>query len=396
MYLFGRWWIKWMMASLLLSLVYSFPALGQYSDSPQDILRLPPTEGFCDLPACGFSYDVGGAARAYYINDQRIEFSGLEETFAVEGVVAGSVAHDVGAWKCDLQTELFLNQPFDRNVLVDSPDRQSFAPNFEVETLQISQLYLGARRENWYVAAGRFPTPFGRYYYPIYRNNFDDSPFIRAEAIRFRETGILAQWDPEGWSFAGALTNGGFEQDSNSSKALVARAGIDRESFALGASVKVQDGVGSEGQKQFNEHFGLDGMLRHGPWTLSGEVIFDHYGFRRPGFDQQDVFWGRSLYFRDINDAYHRPVEGVGYHVNLGYEGPLWTLALNYGEYHPEQLSNRLHDAVNRRGLFKASRHWSRHLETYGVLMVENSLPNAFAGHARNGIYVVGGCQFTF
>ena len=76
-------------------------------------------------------------------------------------------------------------------------------------------------------------TPFGRFYYPLYRNNFDDSPFIRSEAILFRETGLLGQWDPEGWVFTAALTNGGFEQDTNSSKALVARAGIDLPYFAL-------------------------------------------------------------------------------------------------------------------------------------------------------------------
>jgi len=69
----------------------------------------------------------------------------------------------------------------------------------------------------------------------------------------------------------------------NSSKALVARAGIDQPWYALGTSVKWQDGNGSETQKAFNNHVGLDAMIRRGQWTLSGEAIYDQYGLRRPG-----------------------------------------------------------------------------------------------------------------
>jgi len=39
------------------------------------------------LAAPDFLYHVGGKARGYYINDQRIEFTGMESTFAVEGVL---------------------------------------------------------------------------------------------------------------------------------------------------------------------------------------------------------------------------------------------------------------------------------------------------------------------
>src|SRR5262245_46439717 len=38
-----------------------------------------------------FLYHFGGKARGYYINDQRIEFTGMEDTFAVEGVLDGGV-----------------------------------------------------------------------------------------------------------------------------------------------------------------------------------------------------------------------------------------------------------------------------------------------------------------
>lgn len=349
---------------------------------------LPPLNSQC-------CYHVGGLARAYYLNDQRIEFTGLEETFAVEGVLDGGIHQELGDWLVQVEGELFFTQPYDRNVLVDDSVRASFAHNFEIDVVTISQLYLAARRGDWYFAAGRFVTPFGRFYFTNYRNNFDDSPFIRSEAILFRETGLLVQWDPGIWTLTAALTNGGPNQDANSSKALVARAGIDADFFACGASVKVQDGVGSEGQKQYNEHFGLDAMLRRGPWNLSGEVILDHYGFRRPGFDPNDITWGRSIYFRDLNDAFHEPISGVGYYVNLGYEGPAWSLAANYGEFYPEQLGVLEHDTPTRRGILKASRHWTEHLETYGAVMIENTLDDAFVGHDRRGIYVLAGCQFS-
>ncbi len=356
--------------------------------APYELEYLPP----CDEP---WSYHVDARARAYYLNDQRIEFTGMEETFAVEGVLAGGVEQRVGAWQVGLDGELFFTQPYERNVLVDNPVRESFAPNFDNEVLAISQLHVSARREDWYLAAGRFVTPFGRFYFTNFRNSFDDSPFIRSEAILFRETGILAQWDPEGWVCTAALTNGGPNQDANSSKALVARVGIDRPWFAAGGSVKVQDGIGSEGQKFFNEHFGLDAMVRRGRWQISTEVILDHYGLRRPGLDPLDITWGRSLYFREQNKAWHQPIQGFGYYVNLGYEGERWSLAANYGEYYPEELGIREHDATIRRGIFKATRHWTSHLETYGVVMVENDLRNAFPGKDRRGIYLLAGVQWS-
>lgn len=357
---------------------------------------LPPEMAVCDGPCSSvFDYHLGGKGRAYYINDQRIEFTGLEATFAVEGVVDGGVRQTVGSWDLIAETEIFLNQPFDRNILADNPQRRSLLSNFDIEPLQISQLYVGARRGDWYASFGRFVTPFGRFYFPNYRNEFDDSPFIRSDAIKFRETGMLFQWDPEGWVFTTALTNGGWERDTNSSKALVARAGIDLPYFALGSSIKLQDGIGSEGQKTYNEHFGLDAMVRFGSWTLSGEVIYDHHGLRRPGIAPVDIFWGRSLYFRDVNKAFHEPISGVGYYVNLGYEGPSWSLHFNYGDYFPEDIGVPDHDQPVHRGLIKASRFWTPNFETYGIVLVENDRRDSFISYPRQGLDIIFGCQVS-
>jgi hypothetical protein len=338
----------------------------------------------------------GAKARAFYLNDQRLEFSGAEATFAVQGVLNGGVHQRAGDWELMVESELFLNQPFDRNLLEHDPVSRSFAANFDVDPLQISQLYVAARKGDVFLQAGRFVTPFGRFYYPIYLNNFSDSPFIRSEAILYRETGLLAQWDPEGYVFTVALTNGGINQDTNSSKALIARAGIDREWMAFGASIKAQDGTGSEQQKEFNSHAGLDAMVRAGNWTLSSEVIYDEYGFRRPGFDPLDIFWGRSIYFRDLSSGtLNKPLTGVGYYVNLGYEGPRWTLMLNYGDFFPlQKLGVPLQDTPNHRGLMKASFHVTQHFETYGVLLIENSVPG-LDNHLRKGEEVILGFQFS-
>ena len=354
-------------------------------------ITLPPT-----VPASPYWTHYGGKARAYYINDQRFEFTGAEATFAVEGVLEGGIHQNVRGWDVMVESQFFLNQPFDRNILVDTPLRRSFAHNFDVDPFQISQLYLAARKEDFFLQAGKFVTPFGRFYYPMYLNNFSDSPFIRSEAILYRETGILAQWDPDGFVFTAALTNGGINQDTNSSKALIARVGIDRPWFACGASIKWQDGVGSEGQKQYNNHIGMDAMISWNNWRLSGEVIYDEYGFRRPGFDQNDITWGRSIYFRDLNNALNVPLTGVGYYVNLGYEGPLWTIMLNYGDFFPNQkLGVAAHDTPNHRGLLKASYHFTQTLEAYGVALIENTVPLTLNGTIRFGNEIIAGVQFS-
>jgi hypothetical protein len=366
------------------------PALGSPNAMPADRWLAPP-------PANpDFLYHFGAKARGYYINDQRIEFTGMEDTFAVEGVLDGGLLQRVDGWEFTLETQFFLNQPFDKNQLVDTPERRSFTANFDIDPLQISQLYIGARRGDLYAALGRFVTPFGRFYFPNYRNNFDDSPFIRSEAILFRETGLLLQWDPGIWVLNACLTNGGFQQDANSSKAIVARVGIDQPTYALGTSIKWQDGNGSESQKAFNNHAGIDAMVRRGPWKLSGEAIYDQYGLRRPGTPLNSITWGRSLYYRDLNNGPRIPITGFGYYVNLGYDGPLWTLMLNYGEFYPEQIGDPRQDTPTRRGLVKASRHWTPHFESYAVALIENDLPNAFDNSTRRGIYFIFGSQFVW
>lgn len=313
-------------------------------------------------------------ARAYFIDDQRIEWSGQELTFGVEGVVRGAHTHSVGDTDLILNGELFLNQPFDRNIYVNSAARRSYRANFDIEPFAIQQLYVAMRQGNLYGAIGRFPTPFGRALFPIYTNDFHDAPFIRTESILWRETGALVEYSPGNLIFTTALVNGGPERDTNSSKALVARAGLDFDGLACGVSMKRQDGIGSETQKTYKNHYGFDWMLRRDRWTLSGEFIYDEYGFRAP-FNPHNITWGRSNYHRDRSLPSGDPLHGIGHYIDLTYRGDAWTLMLNFGEFYPHSIGDFRHDVINRRGIIKPVRHVTEHLDIYTMLLIES--PNA-------------------
>ena len=190
-------------------------------------------------------------------------------------------------------------------------------------------------RGDWKADVGQFVTPFGRFEAPVFLNSRKDAPFIRTEAVLFRETGVQLRYEPNHWRLAAAVTNGGKGRDSNSSKAIVARFGWDQGVWSSGASVKWQDGIGSEGQKEFNNHVGFDCAFRQGRWLLSGEVIYDEYGLRRPGFDLDDIDWGRSIYNRQLNNGLNQPITGWGWYTNAVWQGDCSTCVFQYGSFHP-------------------------------------------------------------
>jgi hypothetical protein len=341
-------------------------------------------------------WEIHGVVRGYYLNDQRIEWSGMEATFGAEAVLAPVIRHRYNSWEFSAEGEFYLNQPFDRNILVDTPERQSYAHNFEVNTFEISQLLIRAKSGDLMLAAGKMETPFGRTYFPLYTNSRIDAPFIRTECILWRETGGLAHYK---WGLAvldAAITNGGEDRDANSSKALIGRAGLEDQNWAIGASIKHQDGIGSEQQKQYKRHAGVDAMYRFGPFTLSAEAIYDEYGFVRPGFDVDDIFWGRSIYYRDANRADHSPMCGFGYYVNLTYQSERWTGVLNYGEYYPGKGGEWQQEIINRRGIAKIAYAFSPHLQWYNVVMLETDGYTAQDGRPRKGTVLLTGVEYGF
>lgn len=340
-------------------------------------------------------WELDAYVRGYYLNDQRIQWMGTEETFGAEAAIAPRVRHNFGEWTTSAEGEIYLNQPFDRNVLIDTPERISYRGNFDIPTIEISQLFVSTTRNNWTLTAGKFKTPFGRTYFPLFTNERFDAPFIRTESIHWRETGIQCR-HARGFLVADvAFTNGSENMDTNSSKALIARLGIDGEHFAIGVSSKVHDGVGSEGQKQYNNHVGLDAMVRRGVFTLSGEVIYDEYGFRRPGFDPLDITWGRSIYYRDQNYELGSPITGAGYYVDLLCDLEPLTVSLNYGEYYPQQLGIPQHDVTQRRGVLKGAYAANRSLQFYAAGIFETAGYIAQAGRPRRGWAALFGMQWS-
>lgn len=318
---------------------------------------------------------VGGLARANYINDQRIQWSGQEETFGVEGQLSPHAFHASGDWLFTANSTFFFNQPFDRNMLSD-PMRQSYLANFRPDPFQIWQLNLKVQRGNLTTTIGKDTTPFGRYYFPIYSNARFDAPFIRTEAIRWVETGAFLHYTPGIFVIDAALANGTPDRDTNSSKALVARVGMQTAHTSCGASIKIQDGFGSEQQKTFNNHIGVDGLVRYGAFDISGEAIYDQYGLRRGNeFSPDQIFWGRSIYYRDIWPGHDRSIHGFGYYVNVGYTSPLVRLDFNFGEYYPEVIGNAYNDTPIRRAIFKGGWRLSRRFEFFHVLLLENRRP---------------------
>ena len=357
---------------------------------PETLVSLSEVECESD---CQFEY--GGLLRSYYLNDQRLQWSGQEATFGVEGVFAGNWHHQSCDWLTEAAVELYLNQPFDKNLLADTPERRSYFANFDYDPIEISQLYLSVSREDFRFSLGKVVTPFGRAHFPVLTNERSDAPFIRTEAIRWRETGLLLEYTPGFWEFSVAFTNGIDERDTNSGKALIARAGLKFESFQCGISVKKQDGTGSENQKQFNNHAGVDFLWDLGNISFSGEYIYDEYGLRHP-FNPLNITWKKSIYFRDIHKAVANPITGHGYYLNMNIHGDYSTIQLNYGEYYPEAIGVPQHDEVSRRGLIKYTRHASDRLDWYVAVIVENRVANAQAGRDRRGFYGVTGLQFTF
>jgi len=353
-------------------------------------------------PSCGAfglaedCFDCEWSARSYYLNDQRIQWSGNEETFGVEGVLAPVLRHKSGSLETTLQGEFYLNQPLDGNVYLNTQERRSYAANYEVDTLEISQLRIAMRNGNKELVVGKMATPFGRTYFPLYSNARLDAPFIRTESILWRETGLLFRWNPGRFVGELGLTNGSEDGDTNSSKSLVSRLGFEADTWAIGLSIKKQDGIGSEDQKQYNNHLGIDFMARSDRFTFSGEIIYDEYGFRRNTFDPNDITWGRSIYYRDLNNAWYVPITGMGYYLNLDYENGPWCATLNYGEFYPERIGNALHDVVNRRGIVKVAHAFTPHLQSYTVAMVETEGYLAQHTGDRRGKVLLVGLQYAF
>jgi hypothetical protein len=331
--------------------------------------------------------------RAYMLNDQRIQWSGLETTFGVESVLTASIQKKLKKGTLDVCTQLFVNQPFNKNILADE-SRQKYLQNFQGDTVEVKQLYVKFTRGNFAIGLGKHPTIFGRDFTVGFSNAFFDYPFIRNEVILNFETGLFIRYSPGIFTFDLAVVNGSENMDTNSSKGGMARIGLKGQNWGFGISAKFQDGIGSEWQKQYKNHAGVDFMFKSGAFRVASELIYDEYGFHRQ-YNIDDVFWGRSYYYRDIFYQYKTPITGVGGYLDVQYETAKFFLELNYGEYYPKKIGHPYHDDPIKRVLVKLRLCLAEGFHVFAVGLFENSREKEplFAGASDYGFLV--GTQYS-
>jgi hypothetical protein len=313
----------------------------------------------------GTRIGIGALFRAHMLNDQRIQWSGLETTFGVEAVFTAFIRKKLSWGGLDVCTRLFINQPFNKNILADE-SRQKYLQNFERDTVEVKELYIRFTRGDFAVSLGKHRGIFGRDYTVGFSNAFFDYPFIRNEAILNFETGLVVSYTPGIFTFDIAVVNGSEDMDTNSSN-----IGLKGKNWGLGISAKAQDGIGSEWQKQYKNHAGVDVMFKIGAFRIASEVIYDEYGFHRE-YETDDVFWGRSYYYRDIFYKHKTPITGVGGYLDLQYETGKFFLEVNYGEYYPEEIGHVYHDDPIKRALVKLRLKLAAGFYGFAVGLFEN------------------------
>ncbi len=267
--------------------------------------------------------------------------------------------------------ELFLNQPYGKNMLTDQ-ERKKYIESFKKNSVEISRLMIGYKSENFFIGIGKGISNFGKFYFPIFINNYKfASPFIRSEAILLRETGIFFSYKLSLISLSLAIVNGEENMDTNSFKAGIVRLGFDFPFLKFGVSVKAHDGIGSEQQKIYKNHLGGDFIIKSGKFSLSGELIYDQYGFHKD-FDESEIFWPTSVYYRDIFYKYNTPIEGIGGYLNFKIEGKKALLNFSYGQYIPQKIGHQYHDQDIKRFIVKIRKGILREISIFAVGILEN------------------------
>jgi hypothetical protein len=358
----------------------------------------------CDLFNARYGEDTfvcfDGVVRGYYLNDQRIQWSGVEEVFGAEAILRPAIYYQREGWTVSGEAELFINQPFGPSILRDA-QRLPFLSNFDVDTFQVFQLYAQVNYEDYYLRVGKSRTPFGAYSSPMFTNRLIDAPFIRSEVIAWTETGAFFHYEPGLFSLDLAVTNGEPDLDTNSSKALIGRVGLQDDWWGVGFSAKWHDGISSESQKRYNNHAGVDAhVCLGGRWVIYGEGIYDEYGFHRnffrDGSRDPAALGPRSIYVREVFKADKSPVVGWGYYVAAGYRGDRVLADVSYGSYFPEKLGILGHDDDIHRAVLKLAYSVTTHLQVYAVGIVENDRETFEPLSRSNPWAVIAGMQFVF
>jgi len=341
--------------------------------------------------ATEMNFDLGFAS--FYLNDQRIQWSGMEATFGVEAYIKTDIVRKLGKGNLNIFSEIRFNQPFDDNKLVDKL-RSKYIQNFEMKSFDLSRLFIGYNSGGMGFYLGKKETNFGKDNLIHLFNSEFDLPFIRTESILLRETGFFIFMQKGVLDLSLSIVNGGPEMDTNSSKSGIVRFGIKTKALSFGVSAKFQDGIGSEDQKEFKNHVGFDMLFKFGRFQLSGEFIYDEYGFRKE-YDPDNIFWKRSLYDRDIFYKSETPITGLGGYVDIQYNTKSFTLNINYGEFYPEKIGIPSHDEPIRRGIVKTIFNSGSDIRFFIGGLFENERPVDPAFEGRSGYAFFLGAVFN-
>lgn len=151
--------------------------------------------------------------RALLLDDQRIQWSGLENSFSAEAILELNYLKKIGKWQLMVQSELLVNQPFNQNILSDE-FRDLYRQNFEYEIFTFRQLYIGIKSRSMTIRLGQITNPFGRCYLTASNNARSDLPFLRTEVVAPTDTGFSISFTPGIFSLDFALVNGSEGQDT--------------------------------------------------------------------------------------------------------------------------------------------------------------------------------------
>ena len=275
-------------------------------------------------------------ARGYYQNDQRIEWSGMEETFGAEADIMSRLRQRCGDFEFVLDSEFYINQPFDSDQLMNDAERQIVRRQFPSQPVPGLAIGVGDELRRLDVQDRQVRNSLRPHLLSaLYQRGMGRAVHPHG-SDRLRETGILGHYKSGYFVADLALTNGG-DRPRHQLQQVPGGAGRPGVGLlGLGASAKKGNGNGSEWDKEFDNHYGVDLMFRSGPFQFSSEFVYDEYGFGRPGFDPLDITWVKSIYYRDVSSGHLGvPCTGVGYYVNLGYADGPWNALVNYGDYYP-------------------------------------------------------------
>ncbi len=337
--------------------------------------------------------DLNFSLRGYSLNDQRIYWSGLEFSFGAEALISADIIKRIKWGEIKVENEFFLNQPFGKNILIDE-GRSKFRSNFDIDTFEISKLNIQLKTEKLTLKIGKADSPFGRSSFPVFSNNLNyGSPFIRSEAILWRETGVFVNVKWGILSADIAAVNGEENRDTNSGKAGIFRIGLENKNWRIGASMKEHDGYGSEWQKLYKNHKGFDMMFRISNFEFSGEMIWDEYGFHKE-FNEGDIFWPNSIYYRELFKEYKVPIEGFGWYSNLKITFNKFLINFNYGVYIPEDIGNIYHDNTIKRFILKLCFKPLKELKIYFSGVLENTKPEEAWRQGAKGFAGLFGFEF--